>query len=104
MVDVDSLSRRCGVLLAHHTLIAFILSRCDKYHRPEAYTDDIHTIPNAKKITPKAGSSSIAIPILTISEINKVADYCKYSDENLPILEVKSTLSSVPIHLLTMQE
>ena len=104
MVDVDYLSRRHGVLLAQHTLISCILSRCDKDHRPEAYTYDIRTIPNAKQIAPKAGSSPIVIPILTISAINNLANIFKHSDESLPILEVTSTLSSVPIHLHTMQE
>ena len=50
MIDVDTLCRRYGGLLAQHILIASILPKCDKTCRSETYPYALTNVPNTKKL------------------------------------------------------
>ena len=87
MVDVDSLTRRYGKIVAQHMAIAYALRQSDETARPQAYSKEAFQDAHLKSLPSALPSTKI----FTESEIQHVCLYASEEDSS-----ISSSSASIP--------
>ena len=105
MVDVDTLSRRFGPIVAEYLCVAILLRNIDITKRPAAYDQDFVSISDPNKLI-QLFQIVIYIPVLTTATINTSYDSDVVCSETALVLYNKhinsnntNTIHSSPIML-----